>query len=71
MDSVIEHPDVVHVTRSKYMKLATTRVSDYLGLTPTAPTGLVHETDMGSGAIIGILDTGIWPDSKSFSDNGL
>ncbi|CAN6813968.1 unnamed protein product [Brassica oleracea] len=66
-----EHPDVVHVTRSKYMKLATTRVSDYLGLTPTTPTGLVHETDMGSGAIIGILDTGIWPDSKSFSDNGL
>ncbi|KAG2296606.1 hypothetical protein Bca52824_043275 [Brassica carinata] len=66
-----EHPDVVHVTRSKYMKLATTRVSDYLGLTRTTPTGLVHETYMGSGAIIGILDTGIWPDSKSFSDNGL
>ncbi|KAJ4907119.1 Subtilisin-like serine endopeptidase family protein [Raphanus sativus] len=66
-----EHPDVVHVTRSKHMKLATTRASDYLGLTPSTPTGLLHETDMGSETIIGILDTGIWPDSKSFDDNGL
>ncbi|CAH8319524.1 unnamed protein product [Eruca vesicaria subsp. sativa] len=66
-----EHPHVVHVTRSKNMKLLTTRVSDYLGLTPTAPTGLFHETDMGSDAIIGIIDSGIWPESKSFNDNGL
>jgi len=53
------------------MKLKTTRVSDYLGLTSAAPTGLLHETDMGSEAIVGILDSGIWPDSKSFNDNGL
>ena len=53
------------------MKLTTTRVSDYLGLTSTAPTGLVHDTDMGSDAIIGIVDSGIWPGSKSFNDNGL
>ncbi|XP_010470495.1 PREDICTED: subtilisin-like protease SBT3.16 isoform X1 [Camelina sativa] len=66
-----EHPDVVHVTRSKNMKLTTTRVNDYLGLTPTAPTGLLHETDMGSGVIIGIVDSGVWPDSPSFNDNGL
>ncbi|CAH8257151.1 unnamed protein product [Arabidopsis lyrata] len=66
-----EHPDVVHVTKSKNMKLKTTRVNDYLGLTPTAPTGLLHETAMGSEAIVGILDSGIWPDSKSFNDNGL
>ncbi|KAL0844271.1 hypothetical protein Bca101_017517 [Brassica carinata] len=66
-----EHQDVVHVTRSKNMKLATTRVNDYLGLTPSTPTGLLHETNMGSETIIGILDTGIWPYSKSFNDNGL
>ncbi|CAH2065670.1 unnamed protein product [Thlaspi arvense] len=66
-----ENPHVVHVTRSKNMKLKTTRVSDYLGLTPTAPTGLLHETDMGSEAIIGVLDSGITPGSKSFDDNGL
>ncbi|KAG2322068.1 hypothetical protein Bca52824_015281 [Brassica carinata] len=66
-----ENPHVVHVTRSKNMKLTTTRVSDYLGLTSTDPTGLVHETDMGSDVIIGIVDSGIWPESKSFNDNGL
>ncbi|EOA34423.1 hypothetical protein CARUB_v10021953mg [Capsella rubella] len=65
------HPHVVHVTRSRNMKLKTTRVNDYLGLTPTAPTGLMHETDMGSEAIVGIVDSGVWPDSPSFSDNGL
>ncbi|VVB09085.1 unnamed protein product [Arabis nemorensis] len=66
-----EHPHVIHVTKSKSMKLKTTRVSEYLGLTPTAPTGLIHDTDMGSEAIIGILDSGIWPESESFNDNGL
>lgn len=53
------------------MKLKTTRVNDYLGLSTTAPTGLVHDTDMGSEAIVGILDSGIWPQSESFNDKGL
>ncbi|CAA7046651.1 unnamed protein product [Microthlaspi erraticum] len=66
-----EHPHVVHVTRSKNMKLKTTRVSDYLGLSSTAPTGLLHETDMGSETIVGILDSGIGPRSDSFNDKGL
>lgn len=53
------------------MKLKTTRIGEYLGLSPTAPTGLMHETDMGSEAIVGILDSGIWPGSESFNDKGL
>ncbi|KAL1223196.1 Subtilisin-like protease SBT3.16 [Cardamine amara subsp. amara] len=66
-----EHPHVVHITRSKNMKLMTTRVGEYLGLTSTAPTGLMQETNMGSETIVGIVDSGIWPESESFNDNGI
>ncbi|CAH2065669.1 unnamed protein product [Thlaspi arvense] len=65
-----ENPHVVHVIRSKNMKMQTTRVSDYLGFTSTAPAGLLQETDMGSEAIIGVVDSGIWP-GRSFDDKGL
>lgn len=39
-----------------------TRTWDYLGLfsTPTSCKGLLHETNMGSGAIIGVIDSGIF-----------
>lgn len=53
------------------MKLMTTRLGEYLGLTPTAPTGLLHETNMGSEIIVGVVDSGIWPGSESFNDNGI
>ncbi|KAF8101377.1 hypothetical protein N665_0206s0053 [Sinapis alba] len=34
-------------------------------------SGLLHNTNMGSEAIIGVIDTGIWPESKVFNDQGL
>uniref|UniRef100_A0A0D9W1X7 Uncharacterized protein n=1 Tax=Leersia perrieri TaxID=77586 RepID=A0A0D9W1X7_9ORYZ len=52
-------------------ELQTTRSQDFLGLDFTNPTGLLHDAKYGDGVIIGIVDTGIWPESKSFSDDGL
>lgn len=45
----------------------TTRSWDFLGLTATVPRKLEFERDV----IVGVIDTGIWPESKSFSDAGL
>lgn len=53
------------------MRLKTTRTYDYLGLSPSSPKGLLHDTKMGSEAIIGVIDSGIWPESQSFNDTGL
>ncbi|KAG7650733.1 Subtilisin-like protease SBT3.17 [Arabidopsis thaliana] len=65
------HPEVLRVVPSRVMRLKTTRTFDYLGLLPTSPKSLLHKTKMGSEAIIGVIDSGIWPESQSFNDTGL
>ncbi|KAL1201806.1 Subtilisin-like protease SBT3.13 [Cardamine amara subsp. amara] len=75
---ISEYPEVVHVIRNRILKLKTTRTWDQLGLsqTPTSLSsspsakGLLHDTNMGSETIIGVIDTGIWPESKVFNDQG-
>ncbi|KAL3342370.1 hypothetical protein AABB24_026406 [Solanum stoloniferum] len=69
---IAELPDVVHVIPNHLYKLHTTRSWDYLGLsTSFPPTNLLHEANMGDGIIIGVLDTGIWPESEAYNDKGL
>ncbi|KAF3590270.1 hypothetical protein DY000_02027019 [Brassica cretica] len=80
-EQFLEHPEVIHVIPNRILKLQTTRTWDHLGLsqisTPfsssssTSVKGLLHDTNMGSEAIIGVIDTGIWPESKVFNDQGL
>ncbi|KAJ8554233.1 hypothetical protein K7X08_024911 [Anisodus acutangulus] len=56
---IAEIPDVVHVVPNHLYKLQTTRSWDYLGLsTYSPPANLLHQANMGDGAIIGVLDTG-------------
>nr|F4JJL8.2 RecName: Full=Subtilisin-like protease SBT3.15; AltName: Full=Subtilase subfamily 3 member 15; Short=AtSBT3.15; Flags: Precursor [Arabidopsis thaliana] len=78
---ISEHPEVIHVIPNRILKLKTTRIWDHLGLSPIPTSfsssssakakGLLHNTSMGSEAIIGVVDSGIWPESKVFNDQGL
>ncbi|ESQ55204.1 hypothetical protein EUTSA_v10024480mg [Eutrema salsugineum] len=77
---ISEHPSVIHVIPNRILKLQTTRTWDHLGLSriptslstsSTSSKGLLHDTNMGSEAIIGVMDTGIWPESKVVEDQGL
>ena len=68
---IAEHPDVVQVSPNTFYEPQTTRVFDYLGLSPSSPKGLLHDANMGEDVIIGVLDSGVWPESLSFSDTGL
>ncbi|KAI3515117.1 hypothetical protein L1887_13868 [Cichorium endivia] len=56
---------VVSVFPSKKHKLATTSSWDFLGFPLT-----VKRSAMESDVIIGVLDSGIWPESPSFTDLG-
>ncbi|XP_058085388.1 subtilisin-like protease SBT3.9 [Magnolia sinica] len=69
--ALAEFPGVVHVTPNRLHKPHTTRSWDYLGLDFHSQTNLLSESNMGDGVIIGVVDTGIWPESKSFNDKGL
>ncbi|KAK6269421.1 PREDICTED: subtilisin-like protease SBT5.4 [Theobroma cacao] len=71
---IAKHPEVVSVFLNKGRKLHTTRSWDFLGL---ENDGVIHSSSIwkksrfGGDTIIGNLDTGVWPESKSFSDEGM
>ncbi|GLU11525.1 hypothetical protein SLE2022_282640 [Rubroshorea leprosula] len=57
---------VVSVFPSTTFHLQTTRSWDFLGFNETVKRNPTVE----SNVIIGVIDSGIWPESESFSDNG-
>lgn len=56
---------VVSVFPSKIRELHSTRSWDFIGFPSTA-----KRASYESNVIIGMLDTGIWPESDSFTDEG-
>ncbi|KAL4382893.1 hypothetical protein GQ457_15G028870 [Hibiscus cannabinus] len=57
---------VVSVFPNKVYHLQTTRSWDFMGFTQTVKRNATVE----SSVVIGVLDSGIWPESDSFSDEG-
>ncbi|KAK7330621.1 hypothetical protein VNO77_24819 [Canavalia gladiata] len=72
---IAKHPNVLSVFVSKRRKLHTTHSWDFLGLKRNGVFSLdslrQQKEVLGEDVIIGNLDTGVWPESKSFSDEGL
>ncbi|XP_020406758.1 subtilisin-like protease SBT3.10 isoform X2 [Zea mays] len=65
-----EFPEVISVEPSRSYTTMTTRSWDFLGLNYQMPNELLHRSNYGEDIIIGVIDTGIWPESRSFSDEG-
>ncbi|XP_012471756.1 subtilisin-like protease SBT3.18 [Gossypium raimondii] len=59
---------VVSVFRSKTLKLHTTRSWDFLGLTLDETRVTPMEFTNGQDVVVGIFDTGVWPESESFQE---
>ncbi|KAF8101368.1 hypothetical protein N665_0206s0044 [Sinapis alba] len=66
------HPEVITFVINRKLVMQTTRTWDYLGLfsTPSSGKGLLQGSNMGSGAVIGVIDSGIWSEAGVFDDNG-
>ncbi|KAL1206712.1 Subtilisin-like protease SBT4.13 [Cardamine amara subsp. amara] len=67
-ERVAQMEGVVSVFPSKKLQIQTTASWDFMGLKEgkTTKRNLAIESD----TIIGVIDTGIWPESESFSDKG-
>ncbi|KAI3992839.1 hypothetical protein MKX01_021562 [Papaver californicum] len=63
-----ESGSVVSVFESKINQLHITRSWDFLGVDVPQNNGNIESK---SDVIVGVIDTGIWPESESFNDNGL
>ncbi|XP_019451659.1 PREDICTED: subtilisin-like protease Glyma18g48580 [Lupinus angustifolius] len=70
-DNLAKKPNVVSVFLSKEHKLHTTRSWKFLGLERNAMNTAWQKGRYGVNTIIANIDTGVWPESKSFSDRGI
>ncbi|KAK4794943.1 hypothetical protein SAY86_012937 [Trapa natans] len=64
-------PGVVAVRPDRRLELHTTYSYKFLGLSSSSASGPWAQSRFGNGAIIGVLDTGVWPESPSFDDRGM
>ncbi|KDP25529.1 hypothetical protein JCGZ_20685 [Jatropha curcas] len=64
--TISEMEGVISVILNPILKLHTTRSWEFMGFT-NAKIGPSQEADV----VVGLLDTGIWPESESFNDEGM
>ncbi|KAK9697455.1 hypothetical protein RND81_08G038700 [Saponaria officinalis] len=63
------HPAFVTSYKEAQATIDTTRTIDFLSL--NSRTGLWPASDYGHDVTVGVIDSGVWPESKSFSDEGM
>ncbi|XP_009767539.1 subtilisin-like protease SBT1.8 [Nicotiana sylvestris] len=74
VDLLRQSDSVVNVYEDTFYTLQTTRTPEFLGLdnlNSWAGRTLPELNNAAQDVIIGVLDSGIWPESKSFSDVGM
>ncbi|POO02848.1 Subtilase [Trema orientale] len=70
---IAKHPDVISVFLNKGRRLHTTRSWEFLNVESNGVVprySIWKKARYGEDTIIANLDTGVWPESKSFSDRG-
>ncbi|GER57542.1 subtilase family protein [Striga asiatica] len=68
-------PGIISIVPDRLHQLHTTRSPTFLGIQSKSSAsdnnGQLSESELGSNVIIGIFDSGIWPEHRSFHDQGL
>ncbi|CAN4092830.1 unnamed protein product [Withania somnifera] len=68
VEALEKQPGILSVLPDMKYELHTTRTPSFLGLDRNAD--FFPESNAIDDVIIGVLDTGVWPESKSFDDSG-
>lgn len=67
LKAISNHPDVAAVYPDEVHQLQTANTPTFLGLVSEAGDGVHDNGIVGEDVIVGILDSGIWPENPSFS----
>ncbi|CAK7351063.1 unnamed protein product [Dovyalis caffra] len=59
------------LVKNRFLSSQTNRSRDFLHFKPEIVDGILSKVLSGVGSIIGVMDIGIWPESKSFRDEGM
>ncbi|KAJ8549607.1 hypothetical protein K7X08_033314 [Anisodus acutangulus] len=68
-EAIKNSPGYVSSVKDMTVKLHTSHTSYFLGL--NSISGAWPKSDYGKGVIIGVVDSGVWPESKSYNDDGM
>ncbi|CAK8568353.1 unnamed protein product [Lathyrus sativus] len=68
-DLLTKQPGILSIIPEVRYELHTTRTPEFLGLEKT--TAFLVSSGKQSEVIVGVIDTGVWPELKSFDDTGL
>ncbi|GMJ15349.1 Subtilisin-like protease 1.9 [Hibiscus trionum] len=69
LEALKNAPGYVSSDKDRSVKVDTTHSFKFLGL--NSGTGAWPVSNFGKDVIIGVIDTGVWPESESFNDNGM
>ncbi|TMX01015.1 hypothetical protein EJD97_025395 [Solanum chilense] len=69
IEAIKNSPGYVSSIKDMSVKIDTTHTSQFLGL--NSESGVWPKSDYGKDVIVGLVDTGIWPESRSYSDDGM
>lgn len=71
VETLTKSNEVIAVRPDRLLPIHTTYSHRFLGLSPATEGGAWIKSRFGRGSIIGVLDTGVWPESPSFDDHGM
>ncbi|CBI21415.3 unnamed protein product, partial [Vitis vinifera] len=69
LEALKKSPGYLSSTPDQFVQPHTTRSHEFLGL--RRGSGAWTASNYGNGVIIGLVDSGIWPESASFKDEGM